>query len=185
MRLYNVEFPCTRNGLRPALHLELAVDRVDIPFHRTQRDHKPVRNFTIGVARDDQTQHRQLAFAQRFAQRVNVGHRKSFSGTRHVLVMRSNQQCQEVFSIARGASLISGWTTAHLHQKMRYRRPLIHKEADVALRLGKGERLCERLGHYVQAFQRQGLHLPRVERECILSPQLLVIALLCNSITAA
>ena len=33
--LHDVQFPCARNGLRPALYLELAVDRVDVPFHRT------------------------------------------------------------------------------------------------------------------------------------------------------
>ncbi len=61
--LHDVEFPCSGYGLRPALDLELAVDRVDIPFHRTHCNHQSVRNFTIGVARDDQPQHLQLAFA--------------------------------------------------------------------------------------------------------------------------
>src|SRR5207244_3360984 len=59
-RLHDVEFPCSGDGLRPALYLELAVDGVDIPFHGTHRNHEPVRNFTIGVARDDQAQYLQL-----------------------------------------------------------------------------------------------------------------------------
>ena len=52
--LHDVEFLCACNGLGSALYLELAVDRVDIPFYRAHRDHEPVCNFTIGVARDDQ-----------------------------------------------------------------------------------------------------------------------------------
>src|SRR6266487_4940155 len=94
--LHDVEFPCARNGLRPALYLEFAVDRVDIPFHRAHRDHEPVRNLSIRAARDDQPQHLQLAFAQRFTERVHS--RPSYSRVRHVLVMRCAQQCQELFS---------------------------------------------------------------------------------------
>src|SRR6266699_1505823 len=117
--LHDIQFPGERNGLRPALHLELAVDRVDIPFYSTYGNYQSVRNFTIGVARDDQPQHLQLAFAQRFTERVHSRPGYSYSRVRHVLVMRSAQQCQEVFSIVRGAWLITWRTTAHLHQQMR------------------------------------------------------------------
>ena len=54
MTLHDIQFPCSGDSLRPALHLELAVDRVDIPFHRAHRDHEAVRNFSIGAARDNQ-----------------------------------------------------------------------------------------------------------------------------------
>src|SRR5207248_1095378 len=69
--LYDIQFPCACNGLRPALYLELAVDRVDIPLHGTHRNHQSVRNLSIGVARHNQPQHLQLAFAQRFTKRVH------------------------------------------------------------------------------------------------------------------
>lgn len=64
--LHDVEFPCFRDGLRPALHLELAVDRVDIPFHSTYGNNQLGSNLSIGVARDDEPQYLQLAFAQWF-----------------------------------------------------------------------------------------------------------------------
>src|SRR5579872_1395116 len=135
--LHDVQFPYARNGLRPALYLELAVDRVDIPFHRTHRNHEPVRNFTIGVARDDQAQHLQLTFAQRFTRRICSRPRYSYSRGQHILVLRSAQQCQEVFSIVRGARLFTERTTAQLHQQLRYWWPFIYKEADVTFWFGK------------------------------------------------
>src|SRR2546425_3292463 len=97
--LHDIQFPCACNGLRSALYLKLAVERVDMPFHRTHLDEEPVRNFTIGVARDDQPQHLQLAFAQRSTERVRS--RPGYSRVRHALLMRSAQQRQEVFSIVR------------------------------------------------------------------------------------
>src|SRR6266568_7673219 len=115
LTLHDVQFPGAHNGLRSALHLELAVDGVDIPFHRTQREDKPVGNLLIGAARDNQAQHRQFAFAERLAERVHSRPRYSYSRVRHVLVMRSAQQCQEVFSIACGARLIAPSACAHLH----------------------------------------------------------------------
>src|SRR5437764_4810256 len=129
--LYDIQVPGVLQGLVPALYLELAVDRVDIPLHGTHRNHQSVRNLSIGVARHNQPQHLQLAFAQRFTKRVHS--RNNGSLVRHVLVMRSTKQCQEAFSIVRGAWLTTGRTMAHLHQQMRYWCSFIHKETDVAL----------------------------------------------------
>ncbi len=84
--LDDVEFPCACNGLRPALYLEFCVDRVHIPFHCAHRDHQPVRNLSIGAARDNQPQYLSLAFAQRFAERLNYGPGGLCRWVRHTVV---------------------------------------------------------------------------------------------------
>lgn len=52
--LHDVEFPCSGNSFCSALYLELTIDCVDVPLHGTHSNHEPVRNFTIGVARNNQ-----------------------------------------------------------------------------------------------------------------------------------
>src|SRR5947209_18909164 len=61
--LHDVQFPRTRNGLRPASYLERAVHDIHVPFHGTQRKQQAVRDLSIGAARDDEPQHLQFAFA--------------------------------------------------------------------------------------------------------------------------
>src|SRR6185437_8541812 len=70
--LQEFEFPCPRDGLRPARYLQLAVDRVYIPFHGAQRDHEPVRDLSIRATCCDQPQDLYLARAQWFDQRVRT-----------------------------------------------------------------------------------------------------------------
>lgn len=53
-KLEQVQFSCSRHGLRAALHVELPVNDIDIPFHCADGQYQTISDFAIGVSFSEQ-----------------------------------------------------------------------------------------------------------------------------------
>ena len=62
--LVQVQLTRAEERLGAALHVELAVDVVDVLLDRTDRNHEPVGDRLIGMTLGDQAQYFQLALAE-------------------------------------------------------------------------------------------------------------------------
>jgi hypothetical protein len=129
-RLQEVEGPGTNDGLRAALHPQLAAEIIDVPLDRVHAQHQAARDLAVGGPFQQQAQHLALALSERFGEPTGAsgGKRKD----RGVLLVEGSEQ---------GGDIIRDDATCiRQTQQDQHRCALIDKEADVALLLGEQER---------------------------------------------
>ena len=66
--LEQAQFPPTRHSLRPAVHLELAVDIAGVGLDRVQREEEPGSDLGIGQPCGDEFEYLAFALGQRLDQ---------------------------------------------------------------------------------------------------------------------
>ena len=67
--LKKLQFPPARHGLRPAVHVELAIDVLQVLFDRARGDDQPAGDLFVREAFGEQSQHLQLALGERVSRR--------------------------------------------------------------------------------------------------------------------
>ncbi len=85
-----VEIPGTSEGLRAALHPQLATEVVDMPFHRIHTQDQATGNLTVRGALKQQAQHVALALGERFHKRTRA--RRGEREIRDVLLTKDSQE---------------------------------------------------------------------------------------------